>query len=141
MVSGAVVVLFSTGLNPNWNKDIFCTCWFHVFKMIGDRPRRRPSVILKDHGASVCFSVWIEGISRVWTHLDSKIAGSLTVKQERSNPYDCFAIVCTTRLPASISDTIVGHLPNEISRYTFFFITMEPGCLFQSQTLTIVGHH
>lgn len=46
----------------------------------------------------------------------------LTVKQERSNPYDRFAIACTTRLPASISDTIVGHLTKEIPRYTFFII-------------------
>ena len=32
------------------------------------------------------------------------------------------AIACTTRLPASISETIVGHFPKEISRYTFYII-------------------
>lgn len=55
----------------------------------------------------------------IWTPALHEV---LTVKQERSNPYDRFAIVCTTRPPASISDTIVGHLPKEISHYTFFII-------------------
>ena len=63
------------------------------------------------------------------------------MKQERSNSYDRFAIACTTKLPASISDTIVGHLPKEIPVLHSLLLTMEPGCLFQSQTLTIVGHH
>ena len=55
----------------------------------------------------------------IWTPTLHEV---LTVKQERSNPYDRFAIACTTRLPASISDTIVGHLPKEISCHTFFII-------------------
>ena len=46
----------------------------------------------------------------------------LTVQQQPTNPHDCYAIAVKKRLPGTLYDSVVGHLPKEISRYTYFII-------------------
>ena len=42
---------------------------------------------------------------------------------ERNNDHDRYAIASTKRLPGRLSDSVVEHLPREISRYTRFIIS------------------
>lgn len=42
---------------------------------------------------------------------------------ERNNNHDRYAIAATKRLAGRLADSIVGHLPREISRYTRFLIS------------------
>ena len=42
---------------------------------------------------------------------------------ERNNIHDRYAIAATKRLPGRLADSIVGHLPREISRCTRFLIS------------------
>ena len=46
----------------------------------------------------------------------------LSTKREIHNRHDCYAIAVMKRLPGSLSDSVVGHLPREISRYTYYII-------------------
>ena len=46
----------------------------------------------------------------------------LKVQQQPANPHDCYAIAVKKRLPGALYDSVVGHLPKEISRYTYFII-------------------
>ena len=46
----------------------------------------------------------------------------LEAKQESGNPYDRFAIACTKKLPSRLTESVVGHLPIEVSRYTYYTI-------------------
>ena len=46
----------------------------------------------------------------------------LEAKQESGNPYDRFAIACTKRVPSRLTESVVGHLPKELSRYTYYII-------------------
>ena len=46
----------------------------------------------------------------------------LEAKQESGNPYDRFAIACTKKLPLRLTESVVGHLPKELSRYTYYII-------------------
>ena len=40
----------------------------------------------------------------------------------RNNIYDRYAIAANKRLRGSLADSIIGHLPREISRATRFFL-------------------
>ena len=51
------------------------------------------------------------------------IGETLHCIHERNNDHDRYAIAATKRLPGCLSDSIVGHLPREISRYTRFLIS------------------
>ena len=42
---------------------------------------------------------------------------------ERNIDHDRYAIAATKRLPGRLSDSVVEHLPREISRYTRFLIS------------------
>ena len=42
---------------------------------------------------------------------------------ERNNDHDRYAIAAAKLLPGRLSDSVVGHLPREISRYTRFLIS------------------
>ena len=48
---------------------------------------------------------------------------ALNCIHERKNTHDRYAIAATKRLPGRIADSIVGHLPREISRFTRFLIS------------------
>ena len=48
---------------------------------------------------------------------------ALNCIHEKKNSHDRYAIAATKRLPGRIADSIVGHLPREISRFTRFFIS------------------
>ena len=50
------------------------------------------------------------------------IGETLHCIHERNNDHDRYAIAPTKRLPGCLSDSIVGHLPREISRYMRFLI-------------------
>ena len=43
-------------------------------------------------------------------------------RHESSNPYDQYAIAAMKGLPGSIAESVVGHLPREISRFTYFLL-------------------
>ena len=42
---------------------------------------------------------------------------------ERNNDHDRYAIAATKRFPGRLSDSVVEHLPREMSRYTRFLIS------------------
>ena len=46
----------------------------------------------------------------------------LSTTREVHNHHDRYAIAVMKRLPGSLADSVVGHLPREISRYTYFII-------------------
>ena len=60
---------------------------------------------------SINFSAWAPVLDEV-----------LTVQQQPTNPHDCYAIAVKKRLPGTLCDSAVGHLPKEISRYTYLII-------------------
>ena len=47
----------------------------------------------------------------------------LNLSQERKNLHDRNAIAAYKRLPGRLADSIIGHLPREISRLTRFFLS------------------
>ena len=51
------------------------------------------------------------------------IGETLHCIHERNNIHDRYAIAATKRLPGRLADSIVGHLPREISRCTRFLIS------------------
>ena len=62
-------------------------------------------------GFHVCKEVW------------KPILGEhLNLSHERKNLHDRYAIVAYKRLPGRLADSIIGHLPREISRPTRFFL-------------------
>ena len=46
----------------------------------------------------------------------------LNLSHERKNLYDRYAVAAYKRLPGRFADSIIGHLPREISRPTRFFL-------------------
>jgi hypothetical protein len=46
----------------------------------------------------------------------------LSVEHEASNTYDQYAIALKKRLPGRITNSVVGHLPKELSRFVRFII-------------------
>ena len=46
----------------------------------------------------------------------------LNLSHERKNLHDRYAIAAYKRLPGRLADSIIGHLPREISRPTRFFL-------------------
>ena len=46
----------------------------------------------------------------------------LSTRHESYNPHDQYAIAAMKRLPGSIVESVVGHLPREISRFTYFIL-------------------
>ena len=55
----------------------------------------------------------------VWTPKQQEV---LDARQESNNPYDPYAIAAWNRASAPDPNKVVGHLPNEISRFTWFII-------------------
>ena len=55
----------------------------------------------------------------IWTPTLHEV---LEAKQESGNAYDSFAIACTKKLPSRLTESVVGHLPKEVSRYTYYII-------------------
>ncbi len=56
----------------------------------------------------------------IWTPTLHEV---LKAKQESSNVYDCFAIVCSKKLPSQLTEFVIGHLLKKVSRYTFYIIS------------------
>ena len=55
----------------------------------------------------------------VWT---PTIDDELTATHESSNRFDRYAIAAFKMLPGTIRPSVVGHLPREISRFTYYVI-------------------
>ena len=56
----------------------------------------------------------------IWTPTINEVLGVL---QEPGNRYDRCAIACSTEQPSNPhADTIVGHLPKELSQFTFYIM-------------------
>ena len=53
----------------------------------------------------------------IWTPTLHEV---VEAKQESGNAYDRFAIACTKKLPSHLTKSVVGHLPKEVSRYTYY---------------------
>ena len=59
----------------------------------------------------------------VYKEIWKSIVGELLrCSHERNNIYDRYAIVANKRLRGRLADSIIGHLPREISRATRFFL-------------------
>ena len=52
---------------------------------------------------------------------------SLNLFHERKNLHDRYVIAAYKRLPGRLADSIIGHLPREISRPTRFFFLLRGG--------------
>ena len=50
---------------------------------------------------------------------------NISFRQERDHEYDRFAVCGLVKIPGKIELTIVGHIPQEISRYVWY--AMEEG--------------
>ena len=55
----------------------------------------------------------------VWTPSLHEV---LPARHEASNPHDQYAIACMKILPGGLFESVVGHLPKEVSRFTRFII-------------------
>ena len=55
----------------------------------------------------------------VWTPSLNEV---LPARHEPSNLYDPYAIACMKRLPGQLVQSVVGHLPKEIARLTWYII-------------------
>ena len=55
----------------------------------------------------------------VWTPTLNEV---IRARQERNNPYDRYAIAALKHRSETHREHVVGHLPREISRYTWFII-------------------
>lgn len=49
----------------------------------------------------------------------------LPVKHESTNCYDRYAIAVMKRFPGTLAAFVVGHLPREISRFTYFIYNCD----------------
>ena len=58
-------------------------------------------------------------MNNVWT---PKLQEVLDACQESNNPYDRYAIAAWKRASVPDPNKVVGHLQNEISRFTWFII-------------------
>ena len=56
----------------------------------------------------------------IWKPADGK---ALNCIHERKNSHHRYAIAATKRLPGRITDSVVGHLLRDISRFTRFLIS------------------
>ena len=57
----------------------------------------------------------------------------LNLSHERKNLHDRYAIAAKKRLPGQLADSIIGHLPREISRPTLVCVFLKrTGCIFAS---------
>ncbi len=54
-----------------------------------------------------------------WTPTINEV---LRVSQEPNNRYDRYATICLTKVPSTHAEIIVGHLPKELSRFTFYIM-------------------
>lgn len=50
------------------------------------------------------------------------VGESLRARHENDNAHDRYAIAAMKQLPGTIRPSVVGHLPREISRYTYYII-------------------
>ena len=57
--------------------------------------------------------------SLVWT---ARIGEELVAKHESHNAFDKYAIAATKLLPGTIWSSVVGHLPQEISKFMHYLI-------------------
>lgn len=55
----------------------------------------------------------------IWTPI---VGERLHCRRERNNRHDRYAIAAHTKLPGSIIESIVGHLPKELFRITYYII-------------------
>ena len=74
--------------------------------------------------------MWYSGF-HVYNEVWKPILGErLNLSHERKNLHDRYAIAAYKRLPGRLADSIIGHLPGEISRPTrVFFFFQEEGLL------------
>ena len=49
----------------------------------------------------------------------------LRARHERNNRYDRYAIAAAKQLPGFLTESVVGHLPREISRLAYFIILLS----------------
>ena len=55
----------------------------------------------------------------IWTPI---LHETLLVRHEHDNAYDRYAIACLKKLPGRLSESIIGHLPKEIARFTYYIM-------------------
>lgn len=55
----------------------------------------------------------------IWTPTLHEV---LAVRHEPNNSYDRYAIACMKKLPSRLVESVVGHFPKEISRFTYYIL-------------------
>ncbi len=55
----------------------------------------------------------------VWTPVLHEV---LPARHEHGNLYDQYAIACMKILPGGLTESVVGHLPKEVARFTRFIL-------------------
>ena len=71
------------------------------------------------------FSCGIRGYQEYKSRWVPVLHEVLPVKHKSGNSYNMYAIAVMKRLPGTLVASVVGHLPREISRYTYFIIVHE----------------
>ena len=66
--------------------------------------------------------VWSSRIPRIPNGVDSETKRSFYAIQESNNPYDQYTIAAWKRASVPNPDKVFSHIPNEISRLTWFII-------------------
>ena len=69
-----------------------------------------------------CFLCGLRGYHEYRLIWNPAVNEVLVVHPERNNVHDRYAIAAKKTLPGIVRPTIVGHLPREVSRLTFFLI-------------------
>ena len=70
----------------------------------------------------VSFLCGLRGYHEYRTVWNPVIDEVLSTRHERNNIHDRYAIAAIKLLPGTIAPSIIGHLPKEISRLTYFII-------------------
>ena len=71
-----------------------------------------------------CFRCGLQGYHEYRTTWNPSIGEVLCLKHKVNNVYDRYAIAATKIHPGLLISTVVGHLPREISRFTYFIIDL-----------------
>ena len=59
----------------------------------------------------------------------------ITFAREEKNPYDRFAISGSAKMPRKIGRVMVGHIPRELSRYTWY--TLDSGVIVSGKVISV----
>ena len=71
---------------------------------------------------NTCFFYVLRGYHQYCLVWNPTLHEELLVRHEYDNFHNHYAIACLKKLPDHLSETIVGHSPEEIARFTHYII-------------------